>query len=245
MRSALLSFIAVVGCAAAVGASPKSADNALPIPATGKAADEAAVIRPLVPLAQLIDETPDGAEVIEMYQAARTIADVEAANANVRAQVTVAQTIASDVGRLHIATTKSCEDAEASQIDAIALKAKAFSTTLVRVDDELTKSLVTLRQKVEAERNASTKAKEDVNRLLLAVHELGRLRVQALEIVKSVEGLGFSMRSKAASCLPTPLPPLFAERVAPANVALPGRRAPSFSTRRTMKPASAPAPRFP
>ena len=245
MRNALISFIAIVGCTAVVSASPKGSNNSLLMPGTAKTAGEAALLRPLVALEQLVDETPDGAHVIGVYQAARTVADVEAANAKVRTQVTKAQTIASDVARLHAAAIKSCEYVEASQIDAIALKARAFSTTLVRVDGELTKSLSAMRQKVEAQRPASMRAKEDVNRLVLATHEVGRLRVQAQEIAKSVEALGSSMRTKATSCTSTPLPPLFAEHVMPSSVPPPARRSPSFSTRRALRPASPPEPRFP
>jgi hypothetical protein len=231
MRSALISFIAVVGCAAVVGASPKKAYDVLPMPVTEKAASEATLIDAVVPLAQLIDKFPDGADVIGVYQAVRTVRDVEAANAQVKAQASKAQSVVSDVARLHAATIRSCEDAEASQVEALASKARAFSATLVQVDGELTKSLVAMRQKVEFQRSASTRAKEDLNRLVLATLELGRARVQAQEIAKSLEGLAASIGAAAAACTPRLIPPLFAEHTPIASGGAPQAGTPSLPKR--------------
>jgi hypothetical protein len=240
----LISLIAIVGCVAGVGAAPRSANDGMP-PSTDaqKVLNEKLFTRPIVSLDQLIDQTPDGGHVVELYQTVRTVRDVEAANENVKALVIKAQSIAADVARLHAATFKSCESSEAPQIEPIANKARHFSTTLVRVDGELTKSLATMRQKVETERPGSTRAREDVNRFVLAVHQLGRLRVQAQEIAKSTEGLGVSIRTAAASCTPTPVPPLFAERDTPI-VGAPASRSPPLSPKRVIKPTTTLAPRF-
>jgi len=73
--------------------------------------------------------------------------------------------------------------------------------------------------------------------------ELGRLRVQAQEIAKSVEGLAVSIRTRAASCTPTPVPPLFAERDA-LTVGAATSRSPALSPKRTIRPTTTPAPRF-
>ena len=196
----------------------------------------------MVPLGQLADETPDGAQVIGLYKAARTVRDVEAANAQLKAQVAKAQAVASDVGRLHAAAVKSCEDTETSQIDAIAVKAKVFSATLVRVESELAKSLATMRQKQAAERRASIRTKEDINRLSLATHELGRLRVQSQEIARTIDRFGVSFQKVVASCSPMLVPPLFSEPLEPVNVALPTPRPPAYSTRRSIDPARTPGP---
>jgi Spy/CpxP family protein refolding chaperone len=244
VRVGLISLIAIVGCVATVGAAPRSADDkVLPSADAQKAVNETLITRPIVPLDQLIDQTPDGSLVVELYQTVRTVRDVEAANENVKAQVIKAQSIAANVARLHAASFKSC-DVSAPQIETIANKARGFSTTLVRVDSELTKSLATMRQKIEREKPGSTRAREDVNRLVLAAHELGRLRVQAQEIAKSVEGLGVSIRTTAASCTPTPVPPLFAERDAPSTIGTPASRSPLLSPKRAAKPATTPARRF-
>jgi hypothetical protein len=234
MRVILTTLIVIVGCTAIGGVASRGTDNTLPKLKVEKAPSEAAVVRPLVPLGQLVEETPDGAQVIGLYQAARTIMDVEEANASVKAQVVKAQIIASDLARLHASRVNSCENTDAAQIDAIGHKAKALSAILVRVDGELTKSLAAMRHKVEAERPRSIRAIEDVNRLELATHELGRLRVQVQEVAKGVEGLGVSIRRISSSCTPTPLPALFAERAAPVSVVLPARQQRSF------KRASAP-----
>ena len=50
-----------------------------------------------------------------------------------------------------------------------------------------------------------------MNRFTVAAHEFGRLSVQAQEITKSIEGVARNIRSAAASCLPTIIPPMFAE----------------------------------
>lgn len=189
------------------------------------------------------DQMPDGGIVIELYKGVRTVRDVEAVNEYVKAQVIKAQSIAADIARLHAATYKSCEGLEAPQIETITNKARGFSTTLARVDGELKKSLTATRQSVEMERPGSTRAKEDLNRFVLAAHELGRLRVQAQEIAKSIEGLAASIRTRAASCTPTPVPPLFAERDAP-TVGVAASRSPAFSPKRVSKPTTTPTPRF-
>src|SRR6266404_2708176 len=56
-----------------------------------------------------------------------------------------------------------------------------------------------MRQKIERERPGSTRAREDVNRLVPAAHELSRMRLQAQEIAKGVEGLGVRIRTNSAS----------------------------------------------
>jgi hypothetical protein len=145
---------------------------------------------------------------------------------------------------VHAAGVKSCDVSEAAQIETIANKARGFSTTLVRVDGELTKSLAILRKKVEAERPGSIRAKEDVNRLVLAAHELGHLRVQAQEIAKNVGGLRINIRAAAGSCTPTPVPPLFAERDSPSTIGTPAGRSPPLSSKRVIKPTTTLAPRL-
>jgi hypothetical protein len=245
VRVGLVFLITIVGCVAAVGAAPRSADDKVPPSMdTQKPLNETLTTRPIVSLDQLIDQTPDGGQVIELYQSVRIVRDVEAANENVKAQVIKVQSIAANVARLHAATFKSCDVSEAPQIETIANKARAFSTTLVRVDGELTKSLAIMRQKIEKERPGSTRAREDVNRFVLAAHELGRLRVQAQEIAKGVEGLGVSIRTTAASCTPTPVPPLFAERDTPSIVGTPASRSPLLSPKRMTKRTTTLAPRF-
>jgi hypothetical protein len=243
VRVGLISLIAIVGCVAGAGAAAISGDDTVASStAARKAVNETLTTRPIVPLDQLIDQTPDGGQVLDLYQTVRTVQDVEAANENVKAQVIKAQSIAASIARLHAATFKSCDVSEAPQIETIANKARGFSTTLVRVDGELTKSLATMRQKVETERR-SIRAREDVNRFVLAAHELGRLRVQAQEIAKSVEGLGVSIRTTAVSCMPTPVPPLFAERDTP-TVGAATSRSPSLSPKRVTKSTTTLAPRF-
>src|SRR5262249_21065429 len=112
-----------------------------------------------------------------------------------------------------------------------------------RVDSELAKSLTTMRQKQEAERPASIRAKEEVNRLSLATHELGRLRVQSQEITKTVEGLGFSLQKVAGSCSPMLVPPLFSEPVGPVKVVLPAHRPRPSLPAPSVKPANTPGRR--
>jgi hypothetical protein len=241
VRAGLILIAAIVGCVATVGAAPRSADDKV-APSTDalKALNETPITGS-VPLDQLIDQIPDGGIVIELYKGVRTIRDVEAANEYVKAQVVKAQSIVADIARLHAATFKSCDGSEAPQIETIARKARNFSTTLVRVDGELTKSLAATRQEVETERPSSTRAKEDLNRLVLAAHELGRLRVQAQEIAKSVEGLAVSIRTRVASCTPTSVPPLFAERDTHSTVGTATSRSPM--PKRVSKPVTTLAPR--
>jgi hypothetical protein len=135
-----------------------------------------------------------------------------------------------------------CEGLEQSQLDATVTKARSLSANVTRIDRELTKSLGAMRHR--GDRSTSIRAKDDVNRYTVAVHELGRLKVQTQELAKAIQGVARSIQTAAASCNPTPIPPLFAQasetankvatttrahptrRKRPANAAF--RRAPSF-----------------
>lgn len=238
MRAGLLCLIAAIVCVTAVGAAPKLADEQIP-PRTGdeKVKTETVITRPIRLLDELVDQIPDGALLIELYQSVRNIRDVEAVNEHVKAQVNKAQSVAADVARLHDGILKSCDDSDSPKIEVIALKARAFSTTLARVDDELTKALAATRQIVEAERPSSVKAKEDMNRFVLAAHELGRLRVQATEIAKAIEGLSVSIRTTLTSCTATPVAPLFAMRDV-LHLGGQARQSPSMKQKRVIKPAT-------
>jgi hypothetical protein len=172
--------------------------------------------------------------LIDLYKAARTVTDVEAANGKVKDQVVGAQAVASDLVRLHDAKMNVCEDVEQSHLEATTAKAKAFSDTLARIDSELTKSLATMRQSVAAERSTSTRAKDDVNRFTVAAHEFAKINLHTQEVAKAIQRVARSIRTTADSCMPTPIPPLFAETSAPS------RRAVSVSQSRP-KPRRRPA----
>lgn len=238
MRVGLITLTATIVCVAAVGAAPKLTDEQIP-PRTGdeKVKIETVITRPIRLLDELVDQIPDGSLVIELYQSVRNIRDVEAVNEHVKAQVNTAQSVATDVARSHEGILKSCDGSDSLKIEAIALKARAFSATLARVDGELTNALAATRQIVEAERPGSIKAKEDINRFVLAAHELGRLRVQATEIAKAIDGLSVSIRTTLTSCTATPVAPLFAMRdVLPLGGQ--ARQFPSMKQKRAFKPAT-------
>ena len=59
---------------------------------------------------RLADKTPDGAQLIDLYKAARTVADVEAANGKVKDEVLTVQSVPSDLARLHVAKMTVCEE---------------------------------------------------------------------------------------------------------------------------------------
>ena len=59
---------------------------------------------------RLADKTPDGAQLIDLYKAARTVADVEAANGKVKDEVLTVQSVPSDLARLHVAKMTVCGD---------------------------------------------------------------------------------------------------------------------------------------
>lgn len=244
MRVRLISLIVIVGCVVTVGAAPRSVhDNVMPSTDAQAAPNETPITPPTLTLDQLIDEVPDGEIVIELYKGVRTMRDIEAANEYVKAQVIKAQSIVVDIARLHAATFRSCDGSEAPQIEALTRKARSFSATLVRVDRELSKSLAATQKEVETERPGSFRAKEDLSRLVLAAHELARLRVQAEEITKALGSLGAGIHAADASCRSTSMLPLFAERDAPA-VGSPERRSQALSPKSAIKPASSPVLRL-
>jgi len=108
-----------------------------------------------------------------------------------------------------------CEDVEQPHLEATVTKAQSLATTLARIDGELTKSLGVMRQKVAADRSASTRTKDEVNRYTVAVNDLGMLNVQTQELAKAIQGIARNIRTAAVSCNPTPIPPLFANVSAP------------------------------
>lgn len=244
MRAGLLYLTAIIGCFATVGTPPGGAENKLLAGKDNqKPIKEALIDSPIIPIDRLIEQTPDGSEIIELYRSARTVRDVEAANENTQAQVMKVQSIAADVARLHAATFKSCDGSEAPQSETIAKKARDFSAALARVDAELTKSLAATRQKVEGERPGSIRAREEVNRLVLAQHKLGSLRMQAHELTKAIDSLGASIHVVEGSCTPTSVAPLFAERdthLVGASVS----QSTSLSQKRVTKAKPAQVPRF-
>jgi hypothetical protein len=161
-------------------------------------------------IAQLSD-VPDGAQLIDLYKSARTVADIEAVNGKVKDQVAKVHMLASDLARFHAAAMNSCEAGDQSRIEVAGSKARNLSATVSRIDGELAKSLAAMRQKLATERSTSTRAKDDLNRLTMAAHQLGRLDTQAQELAKAVNGVAQSISSNSVSCMPTQIPPLFAE----------------------------------
>jgi hypothetical protein len=138
----------------------------------------------------------------------------------------------------------ACENVDASHLDATAAKATAFSSTLVRIEHEITKSLSTMRQKVAAERTASTRAKDDVNRYAVAANEFSRLNLQTQELAKAIQGIARNIRTAAASCNPTPIPPLFTAGGTPSSRKASVRRPALISHKPRTKAAARTSPFF-
>ena len=135
-----------------------------------------------------MEQLPDGADLTGYYKPARAVADVEAANGLVKGEVRRAQSVASDLARLHAAKMAVCEDVEQSQLEATVTKSRALSATLARIHGELAKSLASMRQRVAAQHSASTIAKDDINRYTVAIHQLGRLNLQTQNSRKRSKG---------------------------------------------------------
>jgi hypothetical protein len=217
VRAKLVSLIVVAVGASVIAATPsRSEDQAAPR-AHAEASVQTVSSKSTADLSHLANQTPDGAELIELYKTARTVADVETANRRVKKEVERAQLVASELARLHAARRTRCEDVEQSLLDPTVKRSRALSAALARIDGELTKSLGTMRQRVAADRSTSTRAKDDVNRYTVAVHELGTLNLQTQELAKAIQGIARNIRTAAASCNPTPIPPLFAEASMPPN----------------------------
>jgi hypothetical protein len=242
VRIRLMAVILVAAGASVIGAAPGAAEDRTAPRGHAAASIQTVSSNPITHLSQFADQTPDGSQLIELYKAARTVADVEAANARVKDQVLQAQSVGSELVRLHAAKMTACENVDASHVDATAGKATAFSATLIKIEQEITKSLSTMRQKVAAERSVSTRAKDDVNRYAVAAHEFSRLNLQTQEITKAIQSVARNIRTAAQSCMPTPIPPLFVEGSTPPSGVISARR--SHPTRRK-RPANAAVRRAP
>ena len=242
MRVRLMPLVAVAVGASVLSAAPGAAEDR-----TAPRDHAAASIQPvksksIARMSQLMEHIPDGADLIGYYKSARTVADVEGANAKVKKQVLQAQSVTSELVRLHAATMTACEDVDAPHLDATAAKATAFSSTLIRIEHEITKSLSNMRQKLAAERSGSTRAKDDVNRYTVAAHEFSRLNLQTQELTKAIQGIARNIRTATESCRPTPIPPLFAAGGTPSSKATSITRSRPAARKR---PANAAARRAP
>lgn len=69
------------------GATVVLADPASPQNWTAQRSRQIAGQSAVAPLSQLPEQLPDGADLIDYYKAARTVADVEAANGKVKGEV--------------------------------------------------------------------------------------------------------------------------------------------------------------
>lgn len=210
MRASLIALIVITG-ASVISITPSRSEDRTPRRAHAESLTQNTASSQVAPLSQLLDQAPDGAQLIDLYKAARTVTDVEAANGIVKEEVRRAQSFETDLARLHAAKMAACEVLEASDLEGAVAKARAFSATLIRIDGELTKSLAAMRQKLATERSTSTRAKDDVNRFTVAALELGRLNLHTQELTGSIRDVARNVRAAAASCLPTPIPPLFAD----------------------------------
>ena len=240
MRVRVIALSVIVAGVAVLDASPGRPEDR-----TAARSHQIAAQSTVAPLPQFVEQIPDGAGLVDLYRAARTVADIEAANGKVKDQVVRAQAVASDLVRLHDAKMNGCEDVEQSGLEATAAKVKAFSDTLARIESELTRSLATMRQRVAAERPTSTGAKDDVNRYTVAAHEFGKLNLHTQEVAKAIQSAARSIRTAAESCIPTPIPPLFAEGSTPSRRVVSITRPRSTPRRRPANVAAKPVLFFP
>ena len=231
MRARLIALLAA-------GATIVVASSGRPQGWTPPRPREIAAPSTITPLSQLAEQIPDGAELIDLYKSARTVADIETANGKVKGEVGRAQSVASDLGRLHAVKMTVCEDVGQSQLEVAITKARSLSATLARIDGELTKSLTVMRQRVLVDRSASARAKDDVNRYTVAAHEFTRLNLQTQELAKAIQGIARNIRTTAISCNPTSIPPLFAHVSAPPNKVTAFTRPPPTPHRRRAKAAA-------
>ena len=223
-----------------LGASPGRPEDRAAVRSHPIAAQSA-----VVPLPQLVEQIPDGAGLIDLYKGARTVTDIEAANEQVKDDVVRAQSVVTDLARLHDAKMNGCEDVEQSHLEATTAKAKAFSDTLARIESELTRSLATMRQRVAAERPTSTRAKDDVNRFTVAAHEFGKLNLHTQEVAKAIQSVARGIRTAAELCMPTSIPPLFAEGSTPRSRVISLTRSRPTPRKRPAKAAAKPVLFFP
>ena len=216
VRVRLMPLVAVAVGASVLSAAPGTAEDRTAPRDHAAASTQPVNSKSIALQSQLAEQTPDGAHLIELYKAARTVTDVEAANGKVKDQLLQAQSVASELVRLHAAKMTACENMDASHLDATAAKATAFSTTLIRIEREITKSLSAMRQKF-TERSISTRTKDDVNRYTVAAHQFGKLNLHTQEVAKAIQSVARNIRTATESCRPTPIPPLFAEGNTPSS----------------------------
>lgn len=169
------------------------------------------------PLFKLVEMAPDSGQIVALYQAARTVSDVEAANDKVSNDIAKTQSVAVEVSRLYQSVATTCEGVDISQVQTIANKTKLLSDAVFMIDAQLTKSLLTLQKQTQSRKvsMAAWNSAEDVRRFELAVHKFGQLRVQTQEIAKTVDRFAASIRITSESCKPTTIPPLFARSGTP------------------------------
>ena len=82
MRARSIALYVIAAGAIVIGSSPGRPEDRTLFRSHQIAAQSA-----IAPLSQLVEQIPDGAELIDLYKAARTVADVETANGKVKGEV--------------------------------------------------------------------------------------------------------------------------------------------------------------
>ena len=172
--------------------------------------------RTVPPLVELETQIPDGNDILALYKAAETVAAVQDANRTVEAEIVKASSVVSSLAAFHAALIASCEhQIDLASINAIAVKAKSLADTVARIEREVARSLGIMGKAVDRDGLASERAKDALDRYVIAAHRLGQLKVQALETDKTAQGLMASIKRTAEqNCHPQRITRLFTQGLA-------------------------------
>lgn len=154
---------------------------------------------------------PDTARITQIYRDARTIDDIVRANDFVKGEVSKAGAMRGYLSKLHNAIALSCDAAgqlHTPLIESIAAKTGALGVSLADIDARMVNSLAQ-QKKAAAAVQGSYRSAQDAKTYEGRYAEFKIASVNAQEIAKSVDRLSANIKSVAASCRPSTIPPLF------------------------------------
>jgi hypothetical protein len=154
---------------------------------------------------------PDTARITQIYRDARTIDDIVRATDFVKGEVSKAGAMRSYLSKLHNAIALSCDAAgqlHTPLIESMTAKTAALGVSLADIDARMVNSLAQ-QKKATAALQGSYRSAQQVKTYEGRYAEFKIASVNAQEIAKSVDRLSSNIKSVAASCRPSTIPPLF------------------------------------
>lgn len=216
MRFNLMVYVSAAAACAFLAGTGSAQDRFIPVTQVQKAEPSNRFVNEAAAFAD--GGMPDGAEIIAVFRAAKTVADIEAGNRGIVMALGKIQSIETRLSRLATAA-RSCDQTDLPDVAAfqgnvndMEVKAVSFEGALVDIERRMKKSIESMQShaafgKFSRKENSDFKRNEQLRRYQIAYSEFGRLRVQAQETRKSIGRTSVVVLN--AQCQLGTIPPLY------------------------------------